>query len=54
MKGRKAGLTKGQKFWFGCSAAMTLFLIVLMVYWQFYSGLNIEKAFDNRGGKSLG
>ncbi|MBB6445565.1 serine hydrolase domain-containing protein [Bacillus benzoevorans] len=37
VKGRKAELMKGQKFWYGFSAAMTLFLIILMVYWQFYS-----------------
>lgn len=38
VKGWKAELTKGQKFWYGLSAVMTLFLIILMVYWQFYSG----------------
>mgnify|MGYP001001375196 CR=1 FL=1 len=37
-KGRKVEFTRGQKFWRGFSVAMTLILIILMVYWQFYSG----------------
>lgn len=38
LKGRNTGLMKAQKFWYFLSAAVTLILIILMVYWQFYSG----------------